>query len=563
MRLKPAHFFLTSIFIFSISLTASAQNDRSIFAVELTEIGTGKVQSPQFYIGRVDGVNIVKFWIFNPVADKIDWSKIYPKINGKYASKICDDMAASAGKMMLCDLNRLPGYTLDSKRNVFEIEATDWSGTKYYASFVFLTDAKMAAQGGSVQKTEAELAQDVKVEEFPVSTGTDRTCPEITLQTPLQELVTTREIRLRGTARDDKGTIASITVNGQSVTVIQGDTSGRGLGLDKDKTTASIRFEKVIAAGAAMSIIIEVADNSGNRTRYTLPVSNPPPANTNVLRFSGRRFAVVIGVSDYQYNDAGLTDLAFADVDAKAFYDFLISPKGGNFSTDDILFMTNQGATLSAVRLGLESFLTRATKNDLVYFFLAGHGTPDPYDPQNLYFLLYDAKVADLKRTALNMNELKRIIETKLAADRVLFFLDTCHSAGVSKETIITKQSTNVGSNNNKGKRDIGLSNAGNNIINQYAVTQLYNQRGRAVLTSSDVNESSLESTKWGGGHGVFTWALLEGLKGSADSNSDRIIVVNELFEFVKNKVRLETKSKQNPQALAGANSSLELVTLK
>jgi len=64
-------------------------------------------------------------------------------------------------------------------------------------------------------------------------------------------------------------------------------------------------------------------------------------------------------------------------------------------------------------------------------------------------------------------------------------------------------------------------------------------------VTSSDINEISEEGANWGAGHGVFTWALLEGLRGIADANRDRVITTGELFDFVSSKVGQETKSRQ------------------
>ena len=101
-----------------------------------------------------------------------------------------------------------------------------------------------------------------------------------------------------------------------------------------------------------------------------------------------------------------------------------------------------------------------------------------------------------------------------------------------------------------------------NNVINLYAA-KLYNEAGRAVLTSSDVNEISQESKDWGGGHGVFTWALLEGLNGEGDANHDRSITAGELFDFVTDRVRLSTSFRQNPRALAGLNKDLTLAVVK
>src|SRR5207245_2480874 len=100
---------------------------------------------------------------------------------------------------------------------------------------------------------------------------------------------------------------------------------------------------------------------------------------------------------------------------------------------------------------------------------------------------------ADMPHTALPMTELQETIEHSIRAQRILVFVDTCHSAGLTGEKI-------------EGTR--GLEN---NLVNLYAA-KLFNETGRAVLTAADVNEYSQESTRWGGGHGIFSWALLEGL---------------------------------------------------
>ena len=434
---------LTKIFaLLALISTAAYGQDRAPFALELPELNTGQLRKPSNSIARTD-VNIVKFWIAEPYAAMMNWSDIKVAVNSKAATTVCHQRAASSGKMLLCDLNRLIGFKLDGNKNIFEIEAKTKDGTHYFASFVMLTDPKHAA--------------------------------------------------------------------------------------DKDP-----------------------------------------------LKFSGRKFAVIIGVSEYKYNDSGLIDLAFADKDAEALFQLLTR---GGFNSNDILFLTNERATLSAVRDSLARFLTRAASTDMILFFLAGHGTPDPYDKRNLYYLVHDSKVADLKNTALPMLELKQMIDQKLQAKRAVFLLDTCHSAGVSGTNIIPKPSSESGqqrglllnktpahpSGGNKPNpaSDSGQLISGGNNANDFLAKQLFNQEGRAVLTSSDVDETSAESTHWGGGHGVFTWALLEGLRGLADVNTDKTVTAGELFDYVSNRVRKETRNKQNPRALPGLSSGLEVAVIR
>jgi hypothetical protein len=108
----------------------------------------------------------------------------------------------------------------------------------------------------------------------------------------------------------------------------------------------------------------------------------------------------------------------------------------------------------------------------------------------------------------------------------------------------------------------VGARGPINNLSNLYLEKLLYREEGRAVITASDVNESSLESSKWGNGHGVFTHFLLEGMRGKADANDDRLVTVGELFRFVRQSVRIETQFNQNPRLLIGENENLKVAAV-
>lgn len=267
-------------------------------------------------------------------------------------------------------------------------------------------------------------------------------------------------------------------------------------------------------------------------------------------RFEGRKFAVILGVSDYKYNDAGLNSLDFADDDARAVSDFLKTPEGGGYFAADIKLLIDRDASLIALRSALEETAKRAARNDLVFIFIAGHGAPDPLSSKNLYFLFHDSKVVDMERTAFPMDELKRYLD-KITAERVFVMIDTCHSAGVNQKNqslVAGRELTQVGDENN--------------ISNFFLTKQLFKEKGRSILTSSDVNEVSRESAKWGN-HGVFTWALLDGLKGKADLNGDQLVTVGELFQFTRTSVQKATDFEQNPIALPGSATNTALAIVK
>jgi len=51
----------------------------------------------------------------------------------------------------------------------------------------------------------------------------------------------------------------------------------------------------------------------------------------------------------------------------------------------------------------------------------------------------------------------------------------------------------------------------------------------------------------WGGGHGVFTYFLLKGLRGEADYNKDTSVTLGELTSYLSQEVRRATKNAQSP----------------
>ena len=137
--------------------------------------------------------------------------------------------------------------------------------------------------------------------------------------------------------------------------------------------------------------------------------------------------------------------------------------------------------------------------NDVVVLYLACHGGPDSRQPLGaLYFLTHDTERSDVAGTGVPMDEIDRLLRL-LPDRRVVIIADTCHSAGV------------VGM---PGARD-GTPVA--EITNQYLGALGRTGAGVALLTSAESSEVSREDERWGGGHGVFTHFLLDGMRGAAD----------------------------------------------
>jgi uncharacterized caspase-like protein len=233
----------------------------------------------------------------------------------------------------------------------------------------------------------------------------------------------------------------------------------------------------------------------------------------------GKRWAVVIGIS--RYFDASVPSLRYADADARAMYDFLRSPAGGAVPEGQVRLLLNEQATTAAIRDALFVFLQQAGEDDQVTVYVASHGAPDPNRPSNLYILSYDTDLKRVASTAFPMWDFQTALRRQIAAQRVVVIADACHSGGAL----------------------VGDASP----INQ-AFSGLFSPSMRVTLTAADGSEFSREGAQWGGGHGVFTYTLLNGLKGDADTDHDGVVTFTEAAAYVRSHVSQATNGEQNPQ---------------
>ncbi|HEY9849981.1 MAG TPA: caspase family protein [Leptolyngbyaceae cyanobacterium] len=238
------------------------------------------------------------------------------------------------------------------------------------------------------------------------------------------------------------------------------------------------------------------------------------------------RWAIIVGISQYQYQGWNLN---YADRDAEELYNLLLTPNGGNFKPEFICKLTNEQATTANITRALRSFLKKPGREDLVLIYFACHGTPDFDRPENVYLLTYDTNPQDIAGTALPMREIDLSLRENLHAEKVIILADTCHSAAIGGK--IGRRST--------------IDDA--TLINRYLQELSQARGGIALLTSAEANEVSYEDAKWGGGHGVFTYYLLEGMRGAGDLDKNNIVTVGELFEYIRENVKRETNYNQHP----------------
>jgi hypothetical protein len=322
-------------------------------------------------------------------------------------------------------------------------------------------------------------------------------------------------LRLQGEIKTDAA-IKSLLVNGTEITSIQPNGSG------------NYRFNSyvpVIEPGQhRFEVVAENVEGTLARQSFTVERAPEKPLGQPASG-SGRRIALIIGISHYA-NPA--INLQYASDDARSMYQLLTNPALGPaaFHPENVRLLLDEKATASAINTGLRDFLQKARENDFVLFFFAGHGAPDPNRLLDLYLLAHDTDPDNIAGTGLLMEHVRQSI-SQIPARDVLILSDACHGAGMGGVA--------------------GMRGVKDNPIHQAFLEKLrHASGGLAILTASEAAQASYENARWGK-HGVFTHFLLQGLQGDADTDHDGIVSLDEIMEYVRERVRSATESRQIP----------------
>lgn len=244
--------------------------------------------------------------------------------------------------------------------------------------------------------------------------------------------------------------------------------------------------------------------------------------------------AVIIGVADYQ--NPNIADLQFTDDDAIAFADYLRSPAGGSVPENNITLLTNEQATYGKVVMALTTLMEECKEGDLAVIYFSGHGDVETTTMMNFgYLLTYEAPSAVyMIGGALSISNLEAIIQTLTVQKNVevLLIADACHAGKLAGSAVKGTEAT------------------------AHALTA--NFAKAAKILSCQPNELSQESTRWGGGHSVFTYFLIDGLIGLADENHDNKVSMFEIQKFLQEKVPPEVAPQSQIPGISG-NISLQV----
>ncbi|MBS1955022.1 MAG: caspase family protein [Cyanobacteria bacterium SZAS-4] len=216
------------------------------------------------------------------------------------------------------------------------------------------------------------------------------------------------------------------------------------------------------------------------------------------------KWALVVGISNFENPKL---NLRYSSKDASDFANYLTHNAG--FAPDHVKILLNKDATQRRIlsELGNKWLPHVANPDDLVVIFLSTHGSGSEMDigGQN-YLIAYDTDIDDLYTSAIPMQRLAHDIKSRVHCDRVIIFLDACHS----------------GATENGGK---GLIRTG------VDAGELSAGSGQLVIASSKEDQISWESKKLA--NGVFTAVLLDTLKKQGASTT-----IGQMFDGLKDDVQ-------------------------
>jgi len=300
------------------------------------------------------------------------------------------------------------------------------------------------------------------------------------------------------------------------------------------------KIERYVKVGETKFNIIATDQMGANEAIEIEVVRRRPPHKDVHMPLSPHRVpfsptrdsvAIIIGIEQYKRSPKA----EYASHDARAFFDY--SRRAFGVLPENVLLLLNDEADIAGVLRALKGWLpnrVKAGRTD-VFLFFSGHGLSSQ-DGETAYLLPYDVDQGLLERTAISMAELIALIDKTLPKSAVLF-LDSCY---------------------------IGLSRTGESLLSTARPISIVSKdkvelpKNFTVISASASNQIASSSSLLK--HGIFSYFLMRGLEGLADTNKDTRISVAEMEAFLLEhvpKFATELHRTQRPQVLGDSDTFL------
>jgi WD40 repeat protein len=250
--------------------------------------------------------------------------------------------------------------------------------------------------------------------------------------------------------------------------------------------------------------------------------SNRTESNSTEIKveFDGKAaktdlYIISIGINKYQNSKYNLD---YAVNDSKSFTKALKAGGDTLFSDIHEYSITDSKAIKNNIKATILSIKKEIGPEDVFVFYYAGHGVMSyekNQDDSDFYIVTNDVlnlygDVEMLHEKAISAKELMEF-SVDISAEKQLFILDACHSGGALES----------------------FANRGDG--REKALAQLARSTGTFFLTASQDAQYANEVGTLK--HGLFTYALLEIIEGSAGDNDDQKVTINEVKSYVEDRV--------------------------
>jgi TM2 domain-containing membrane protein YozV len=245
---------------------------------------------------------------------------------------------------------------------------------------------------------------------------------------------------------------------------------------------------------------------------------------------TGIRSALII--ANRKYQDPGLGQLQAPLHDAEALAKVLGDPDIGGFDVRTLI-----DAPSYDLCEAVEDFFVDRSPDDLLLMHFSGHGVKD--ESGELHFAAANTKLSRLGATAIPAEFVNRRMN-RSRSRRIVLLLDCCYAGAFERGLT--------------ARAGVGL----------HLEEQFGGGHGRAVITASNSVQYAFEGDRLtsdaGQAPSLFTRGLVEGLEtGDADRDQDGQVALDELYDYVYDKVRQATPNQTPGKWVFGMQGDIYL----
>ncbi len=276
------------------------------------------------------------------------------------------------------------------------------------------------------------------------------------------------------------------------------------------------RGMKAVSAGATYSVTLLPGINTIKAFAISKNGYQSAPAEVQVT-YSGtvaeaRLFVIAIGIDKYKNASYNLN---YAVADASSIVDKIKNSSKDIFRSVHVSYYKNEKATRDSVIAGFNRIASQSQPQDAFLLFYAGHGVMNegtPEIPKDFYLVMSDVtqlygKDELLKAKGISATELRELSKM-VPAQKQVILLDACQS-GAAVETFAMR-----------------------GAAEEKAILQLARSTGSYLIASTGSEQYATEFKELG--HGVFTYALLQGLNCmTPTSQTSKKVTIKDLEAYL------------------------------